>query len=35
MAPIYGRYSMLAGMSPNSVATTTTKRKYGGKIKRK
>lgn len=35
MAPIYGRYSMLAGMSPNSVATTTTERKYGGKIKRK
>nr|DAY07002.1 MAG TPA: hypothetical protein [Crassvirales sp.] len=35
MAPIYGRYSMLAGISPNSVATTTTKRKYGGKIKRK
>lgn len=35
MAPIYGRYSMLAGMSPNSVATTTTKKKYGGKIKRK
>lgn len=35
MAPIYGRYSMLAGMSPNSVATTTTKRKYGGKIKRR
>lgn len=35
MAPIYGRYSMLAGMSPNSVATTTTNKKYGGKIKRK
>ena len=35
MAPIYGRYSMLAGMSPSSVATTTTKKKYGGKIKRK
>lgn len=35
MAPIYERYSMLVGMSPNSVATTTTKKKYGGKIKRK
>lgn len=29
MAPIYGRYSMLAGMSPSQA------KKYGGKIKRK
>lgn len=29
MAPIYGKYSMLAGMAPSQV------RKYGGKIKRK
>ena len=29
MAPIYGRYSMLAGMSPSKA------KKYGGKIKRK
>lgn len=35
MTPIYGRYSSLASISPNSVGTTTTKKKYGGKIKRK
>lgn len=33
MAPIYGRYSMLTGMSPAQAGNQ--KNKYGGKIKRK